>query len=66
PLVGLRGEDLVSAAKTVIGALAAQPQIVAQQWMGFLGELGKIVTGRSEVAPDPKDKRFAHQSWSDN
>lgn len=66
PLVGLRGEDLVSAAKTVIGALAAQPQIVAQQWMGFLGELGKIVIGRSEVAPDPKDKRFAHPSWSEN
>lgn len=66
PLVGLRGEDLMSAAKTVIGALAAQPQIVAQQWMGFLGELGKIVTGRSEVAPDPKDKRFAHPSWSEN
>ncbi|MGL4286785.1 MAG: alpha/beta fold hydrolase [Phreatobacter sp.] len=66
PLVGLRGEDLMSAAKTVIGALAAQPQIVAQQWMGFLGELGKIVTGRSEVAPDPKDKRFAHPSWGEN
>ena len=66
PLVGVRTEDLFDAARTVVGALAAQPQILAEQWMGFLGELGKIVTGRSEVAPDPKDKRFADPSWTGN
>ena len=66
PLVGVRTEDLFDAARTVVGALASQPQILAQQWMGFLGEFGKIVTGRSEVAPDPKDKRFADPSWSGN
>jgi polyhydroxyalkanoate synthase len=66
PLVGMRTEDLVGAAKTVLGALAAQPQIVAQQWMDFVKEMGRIVTGQSEVAADPKDKRFAHPAWQES
>jgi polyhydroxyalkanoate synthase len=66
PLVGMRAEDMMQGAQTVMSALAAQPQIVAQQWMDFMKEMGRIVTGQSEVAPDPKDKRFADPSWSDN
>lgn len=66
PLVGLRPDDVMKAARTVMGALAAQPQIVADQWMGFMKELGRIVTGQSEVKPDPTDKRFADPSWSSN
>lgn len=66
PLVGLRTEDLIGAARTLVGALAAQPQIVAQQWMDFVKEMGRIVTGQSEIAPDPKDKRFADPAWQEN
>jgi polyhydroxyalkanoate synthase subunit PhaC len=62
----MRTEDLMQGARTVMGALAAQPQIVAQQWMDFMKEMGRIVTGQSEVAPDPKDKRFAHPAWNEN
>ncbi|WP_439574606.1 alpha/beta fold hydrolase [Phreatobacter sp.] len=66
PLVGVRTEELIGAARTLVGALAAQPQIVAQQWMDFVKEMGRIVTGQSEVAPDPKDKRFADPAWQAN
>jgi polyhydroxyalkanoate synthase len=66
PLIGMRTEDLMQGARTVLGALAAQPQIVAQQWMDFMKEMGRIVAGQSEVTPDPKDKRFAHPAWNEN
>jgi polyhydroxyalkanoate synthase len=63
PLVGLRMEDLVKAQGTVLKALATSPQAVAAQWMNFAGEFSKIVMGNSEVAPDPKDRRFADPAW---
>lgn len=66
PLVGMRSEDLVSAAGTVISALASQPQVLAQSWLGFLGEMGRIVTGQSDIGTDGKDKRFAHPAWSES
>lgn len=66
PIVGVRMEDLTDAAKMVMGALASQPNIVMKQWMGLAVEMGKIMTGQSSVAPDPKDKRFAHPGWGES
>ena len=63
PLVGMRTEDLISAAGTVMRALAGQPQALAQQWLSFATEFGKIVTGQSELAADPKDRRFTDPAW---
>ena len=63
PLVGPRPEELVQAAGTLMRAMASQPQLMMQQWMGFATEFGKIVTGQSELAPDPKDRRFADPAW---
>jgi len=63
PLVGMRTEDLISAAGTVMRALAGQPQALAQQWLSFATEFGKIVTGQSDLAADPKDRRFADPAW---
>jgi polyhydroxyalkanoate synthase len=63
PLVGIRGEDLRDAAQTVLRAMIEQPQAVAQQSIAFAAELGRIFTGRSQVAPDAKDKRFADPAW---
>ena len=63
PLVGPRPEELVQAAGTLMRAMASQPQLMMQQWMGFATEFGKIVTGQSELAPDPRDRRFADPAW---
>jgi polyhydroxyalkanoate synthase len=63
PLVGIRTEDLVDAAKTVVKAFATQPAVVTEQWLSFMGEMGKVLTGQSQVSPDPKDKRFADPAW---
>jgi polyhydroxyalkanoate synthase len=63
PLVGPRPEELAGAAAAIFKAMAGQPQLLMQQWMGFATEFGKIVTGQSELAPDPKDRRFADPAW---
>jgi polyhydroxyalkanoate synthase len=47
-------------------SLARNPQAVAGQ-VALLGtELGRIATGRSEVAPQRKDRRFADPAWTQN
>ena len=46
--------------------MASNPTVVAQQWLALIGELGRIATGASELAPDPKDKRFADPAWKES
>jgi len=63
PLVGLRGLDLIDAASTVFKAATNEPAVAANQWLWFMGELGKIATGQSEHSPAAGDRRFADTTW---
>ena len=47
-------------------SLARNPQSVAGQAALLGTELGRIATGRSEVAPQRKDRRFADPAWTHN
>ncbi|HYH25794.1 MAG TPA: alpha/beta fold hydrolase [Blastococcus sp.] len=47
-------------------ALARKPGTVARRAGGLAQELGRIVRGRSELAPSKKDKRFADPAWVGN
>lgn len=64
PLIGLRSEDLGEAAKTVLKAVITQPTVAGKAWLGFLGSLSEIVSGNTDSAPNPTDKRFADPTWS--
>jgi polyhydroxyalkanoate synthase subunit PhaC len=66
PLVGIRGQDIFESARMLLGKMATNPAVAARQYLSFLGELGRIVTGGSELAPDPKDKRFTDPAWKDS
>src|SRR5262245_28948416 len=63
PLVGLRIEDLLAGAATILKAVTNEPTIAANQWLSFIGELGKIATGQSERGPQAGDRRFADLTW---
>jgi polyhydroxyalkanoate synthase len=63
PLVGVRTEDLVAAAGTLLRAMAGQPDLLARQWMSFASEMGSILTGQSPIEADPRDRRFADPAW---
>jgi len=63
PLVGLRSEDLLAGAATVLKVITNEPTIAANQWLWFIGELGKIATGQSDRGPQVGDRRFADAAW---
>jgi len=46
--------------------LARRPGRVAGRGRDLLGELARVGVGRSELAPDEKDRRFAEQAWASN
>ena len=66
PLVTLRAEDMFSAGTNMVRAMAAQPQALMEQWMSFAKDTQDILTQQSEIAPDPKDRRFADTGWANN
>src|SRR6476620_1114714 len=65
PLVGVRLEDILDSARLLFGQMLSSPGVAAREYLRFLGELGRIATGGSELAPDAKDKRFADSAWKD-
>ncbi|MEO9137568.1 MAG: alpha/beta fold hydrolase [Jatrophihabitans sp.] len=48
------------------GRLLVHPRAVGRRAAGAARELGKVVTGFSAVAPNPKDRRFTEVAWSGN
>src|SRR5262249_46811022 len=66
PLVGVRGEDLVASARLLLGEMFNNPALAVRQYVALLAEFGRITTGGSVLAPDPKDRRFADPAWKDN
>lgn len=63
PLVGVRGRDVLASLRKLVGQVARHPGVLAGQYLSFLGEVGRVATGRSVLAPDDKDKRFADPAW---
>ena len=60
---------LVPPASTTLrfgASLARKPSVLARLAGELAGELGRITVGRSELAPNKKDKRFADPAWSGN
>ncbi|MGY1651167.1 PHA/PHB synthase family protein [Geodermatophilus sp. SYSU D01119] len=47
-------------------ALVRKPEAVTGRGGELVRELGRIAVGRSEVAPSPKDRRFADPAWTGN
>lgn len=66
PLVGVRGEDLVASARLLLCEMLNHPAVAMRQCVALLAEFGRIATGNSALAPDPKDRRFADPAWKDN
>jgi polyhydroxyalkanoate synthase len=49
-----------------VGALGRRPDRVAARLGTLAGEVGRIVAGASQVAPSPRDRRFADPAWTRN
>ena len=66
PLVALRSQDLWAAGASVTRAMLSQPETFTRQWMSLASDMTKIMTGNSDLAADPKDRRFADPAWQSN
>jgi polyhydroxyalkanoate synthase subunit PhaC len=66
PLVGVRAEDLVASTRLLLGEMLNHPAVAVQQSVALLAEFGRIATGASALAPNPKDRRFTDPAWKDN
>jgi polyhydroxyalkanoate synthase len=66
PLVGVRAADILDAARALLGHVARNPLVATRQYLKLLGEVGRIATGRSALAPPAGDKRFADPAWQES
>ena len=66
PLVGVRTQDILNSARMLLGKMLNNPTVAAREYLSFLGELGRIAIGGSELSPDGKDKRFADPAWKES
>ena len=66
PLVGLSRQHVSAALGRLLQRVAVEPSVVAATALDAMGQLLEVLAGRSDVAPEPGDKRFAHSAWRDN
>lgn len=66
PLIGVAREDFVSAVALLLRETASDPSRLMRHSTAMAQDMVKILTGKSELAPDPKDKRFMDPAWQYN
>lgn len=66
PLIGVAREDFVSAVALLLRETASDPMRTLKHAQAMGEDMVKILTGKSDLAPDPKDKRFMDPAWAFN
>ena len=66
PLSGIAREDFIGAIGLMLRQTAANPVKALGATKAFSEDVVKIMTGKSDLAPDPKDKRFMDPAWAFN
>lgn len=63
---GLDSAQAGAAAANLARTAVLQPTVAARQWQKLAVENQRIALGLSEIAPDPKDRRFSDEAWKKN
>ena len=66
PMVGLVREDFAGAIALLLRETASDPARTMRHARSMGEDMIAIVTGKSDLAPDPKDKRFKDPAWQYN
>lgn len=66
PLIGLAREDFTSAVAALLRETAMRPDRTMKHAQLFQQDVFKILSGKSELKPDAKDRRFADPAWTYN
>lgn len=66
PIVGVAREDLLGAVAVMLRETAGRPAKTVKHLKRLGDEVVKIVQDKSDLAPNPRDKRFADPTWQRN
>ena len=66
PVIGMRGKDLLSSARMVLGQAIRQPLHSAKHVAHFGLELKNVLLGKSSLQPAGDDRRFNDPAWQQN
>jgi polyhydroxyalkanoate synthase subunit PhaC len=66
PLVGIAREDLMGAVAVMLRETAGNPMRTMKHAQMFSDDVIKIMTNQSDLAPNPRDKRFMDGAWAAN
>lgn len=66
PLIGLTREDIFGAVAVMLRETASDPQRLMKHSQAMGEDMIKIMTGKSDLAPNPKDRRFQDPTWQYN
>ena len=66
PLIGLTREDIIGAVAVLLRETASDPRRLMRHSQEMGMDMVKILTGKSELSPHPKDKRFMDPAWRFN
>lgn len=66
PLIGLTREDIFGAVAVLLRETASDPARLMRHGQAMGQDMLRIMTGKSELAPDAKDKRFRDPAWQYN
>jgi polyhydroxyalkanoate synthase len=66
PMIGLSRDDLLRALGLVATEIVKQPLLFTKHAGGFGTEVFRVMRGKSDLAPEPRDKRFMDKFWQEN
>lgn len=66
PIAGLRGKDLLNSSRQVLTQTIRQPLHSARHVLRLGSALKDVLLDRSELRPDPEDRRFSDPAWKLN
>jgi polyhydroxyalkanoate synthase subunit PhaC len=66
PIVGIAREDLMGAVAVMLRETAGNPMRTMKHAQMFSDDVIKIMTNQSDLAPNPRDKRFMDGAWAAN
>ncbi len=65
-LVGFRRSEVIKSLGIMAGYAAKQPKPLAKHLKNYAGEMLDIARGKSELAANPRDRRFKDETWTKN
>src|ERR1051326_1758241 len=66
PIIGVRARDILSTAGLIFEQVLMEPGVTLKHTTRLAQEMLNILQGKSHIAPDKKDRRFADPAWQES